>query len=45
MGSFVSQLATVAEIWRDEIGHYARILDILYRKNAKKTKFLFLKNA
>ena len=45
MGSFVSQLATVAEIWRNKVDHFAHILDILYRKNAKKTKFLFLKNA
>ena len=24
MGAFVSQLATVAEIWRDDVGSYTR---------------------
>ena len=32
MGSFVSQLAMVADIWRDEVGSYAPFFEKMYRK-------------
>ena len=32
MGSFVSQLCTVAEIWRDEVGPYAHFFAKMYGK-------------
>ena len=32
MGSFASQLQTVAEIWRDEDGTFSRVFGLLYRK-------------
>ena len=41
MGSFVSQLATVAEIWRDENGYYAHFFSYLYRKILKKWELIF----
>ena len=45
MGSFFSQLATVAEIWRDENGYYTRIFGYLYRKILKKWELIFRGNA
>ena len=45
MGSFVSQLATVAEICRDENGYYARFFGFLYRKILKKWEVIFHGNA
>ena len=41
MGSFVSQLATVAEIRRDENGYYVHFLSHLYRKILKKWELIF----
>ena len=32
MGSFASQLATVAEIWPVKVGSYAQIFGVLYRE-------------
>ena len=39
MGSLLSQLATGAEIWRDEVGSYARVFGNLYGKMAKNIGF------
>ena len=45
MGSFVSQLRTVAEIWRDENGYYAQIFGYLYRKILENDNPIFHGNA
>ena len=41
MGSFVSQLATVAGIERNENGYYAHFFSYLYRKILKKWELIF----
>ena len=39
MGSLVSQLQAVAEIWRDEVGSFSRVFGNLYGKMAKNIGF------
>ena len=45
MGSFVSQLPTVAEIWHDENGYYAQVFDRLYGKIPENEIFFNIQNS
>jgi hypothetical protein len=45
MGSLAPQFQTVAEIWRDEVGPYARVFGKMYGKIAKNRYPIFDGNA